>query len=471
MTETVQPAPELPAIPESLSVSPFFPLLRTMVVDCLSVQQGETLLVYLESDASEAQVPLLALADLLDFRVIFEFKEPTESITSYRRLAALSKAVLAGGVPDEMRPKGYPEDAWNELPDLDATAELDRVTTVIQWELAKTELEHLLAADKVLVLRPGIAPDEEGFDIDEFIVGRFAPHAKDLKQLRIKEKPYSLTRIPTRAGAELFGFESYEAYRDYCLKSLDRDWRRVYETQKKLVEKLDAADSIELVATPPEGVHPRWGVQLTASIKGFSFINSTIGNNVPGSEVFSAPAIDSVSGHYSVPNPFIFYDANGKQVTLPSICFDVAAGEIQLDTVAVYDQLDDDSPNAELTALAVRSMQEEGMTRFGEIGIGTNPLLDRPTGITLFDEKALGVHLAIGKNTYAKYEKDGYTSPFGVQPIQRADNGNSDAARHIDLVRTAHSAGGSLKISLDGEVLLENGLFVDPELEYLSDKI
>ncbi|RTG95997.1 aminopeptidase, partial [Thermus scotoductus] len=87
-----------------------------------------------------------------------------------------------------------------------------------------------------------------------------------------------------------------------------------------------------------------------------------------------------------------------------------------------------------LAALAT----DEGARRLGEVGIGTNFGLTRPTGLILLDEKMGGtVHLALGRS----YPETG---------------GKNPSALHWDLVLSLRE--GSLL--LDGEPLVERGRFV-----------
>src|SRR5690606_3491383 len=79
---------------------------------------------------------------------------------------------------------------------------------------------------------------------------------------------------------------------------------------------------------------------------------------------------------------------------------------------------------------------DAGARRLGEIGIGTNPNIDRPTGSTLFDEKILGtVHLALGRS---------YVESGGLN--------HSDI--HWDLICDLRQEG---TVTVDGEPFLAGG--------------
>ena len=83
---------------------------------------------------------------------------------------------------------------------------------------------------------------------------------------------------------------------------------------------------------------------------------------------------------------------------------------------------------------------DDGARYLGELGIGTNPHIDRPTLKTLYDEKILGtIHLALGRS----YEETG---------------GTNESAIHWDLVCDLRSEG---RVLLDGEPFLEGGKLLD----------
>ena len=49
--------------------------------------------------------------------------------------------------------------------------------------------------------------------------------------------------------------------------------------------------------------------------------------------------------------------------------------------------------------LQIALASDAGARRLGELGIGTNTAIDRPTGSTLLDEKMAGtIHLALGRS-------------------------------------------------------------------------
>jgi aminopeptidase len=87
-------------------------------------------------------------------------------------------------------------------------------------------------------------------------------------------------------------------------------------------------------------------------------------------------------------------------------------------------------------ALLARLDTDEGARRVGEFAIGTNEMIQRAVGDTLFDEKIGGTcHLALGRSF----------------PLLGGDNAS---AIHWDLVCDLRSGG---RIDADGEPLLIDG--------------
>ena len=82
---------------------------------------------------------------------------------------------------------------------------------------------------------------------------------------------------------------------------------------------------------------------------------------------------------------------------------------------------------------------DQGARFLGELGIGTNTGIDRPTGSILFDEKIAGtVHLALGRS----YPETG---------------GTNTSALHWDLICDLRGGG---RLSVDGHMLNDNGQLV-----------
>jgi aminopeptidase len=79
---------------------------------------------------------------------------------------------------------------------------------------------------------------------------------------------------------------------------------------------------------------------------------------------------------------------------------------------------------------------DRGARYLGELGIGTNAGIDRPTGSILLDEKMAGtVHLALGRS-------------------YRETGGRNSSALHWDLICDLRAGG---RLTADGEPVVEDG--------------
>jgi aminopeptidase len=157
-------------------------------------------------------------------------------------------------------------------------------------------------------------------------------------------------------------------------------------------------------------------------VAGRTWVNSDGRRNMPSGEVFTGPVEDSAEGviRFTIPA-----SPNGIEVRDVTLRFEggrvveahAAAGEEYLRATLATD---------------------DGASRLGEIGIGTNFGIDRPVGAILFDEKIGGtVHLAVGSS----YPETGGTNVSAV---------------HWDMICDLRAGG---RLSADGEVLLSDGRF------------
>jgi aminopeptidase len=143
---------------------------------------------------------------------------------------------------------------------------------------------------------------------------------------------------------------------------------------------------------------------------------------MPSGEVFTGPVEDSAEGRirFTIPSAPSGVEVEGVEL-------EFRAGRV----VSARAERGDDYLQGALET-------DAGARVLGEIGIGTNTGIDRPTGTILLDEKIGGtVHLALGRS----YPETG---------------GRNDSALHWDLICDLRGGG---RISADGEVIAENGEF------------
>ncbi|EMA38800.1 aminopeptidase [Halococcus hamelinensis] len=224
---------------------------------------------------------------------------------------------------------------------------------------------------------------------------------------------------PTRSLAQQAGM-SYEAYQEFVYDAVLRDWASLAEEMAEMKERLDEGDEVRVVSE---------GTDLTLSIENRTAVNSTASvdddsHNLPSGEVFTAP--HAAAGEVTFDVPMTVRGRQVRDVWLrfedgAVVDFDAAGG-----SEVIGEVLDTDA----------------GSRRLGELGIGMNRGIDRPTDSILFDEKMAGtVHLALGRAYDACLPED--------------ETGNESAV-HVDLI-TDMSEGSRLEI--DGRVVQRDGVF------------
>jgi aminopeptidase len=229
----------------------------------------------------------------------------------------------------------------------------------------------------------------------------------------------TLWPTPALAQQAAMGDEDYADFVNRAL-FLDRAdpiaaWRELSELQQRLVERLGQASELRIEAE---------GTDLSLRVAGRTWINSDGRHNMPSGEVFTGPHEDSADGtiRFTVPSSPRGVEVGGVELTF-------RAGEV----VAARAERGDDYLQAALKT-------DSGARHLGELGIGTNPGIDRATGLVLLDEKIAGtVHLALGRS----YPQTG---------------GRNRSALHWDLICDLRAGG---RLTADGQLVNENGRFVE----------
>jgi aminopeptidase len=248
--------------------------------------------------------------------------------------------------------------------------------------------------------------------VDPALVTRAATARKPIREARLTKR-WCVTIWPTPALAQQARMSEPD-YTEFVERALFLDrpdpvaaWRALSERQAALVEQLSGAHEIRIVAE---------GTDLTLRVEGRTWINSDGRRNMPSGEVFTGPIEDSATGRvrFDVPS-----SARGAEVSGVELKFE--HGEV----VAARADRGDEQLQAALAT-------DAGARVLGELGIGTNPGIDRATGSTLLDEKIAGtVHLALGRS----YPETG---------------GKNASALHWDLICDLRRGG---RLIVDGEEL------------------
>jgi len=224
---------------------------------------------------------------------------------------------------------------------------------------------------------------------------------------------------PTAAGAQQAAMGT-AAFADFVRRALflDRDdapaaWRELRDFQARLVERLARARELRIEAE---------GTALKLSVEGRTWINSDGRRNMPSGEVFTAPHEASAEGRirYTIPS-------SPGGVDVERIELEFREGRV----VAARAERGAEYLKATLAT-------DDGASRLGEIGIGTNFGIDRAVGAILFDEKIGGtVHLAVGRS---------YPETGGI----------NESAVHWDMICDLRRGG---RLLADGEVIQRDGRF------------
>lgn len=242
---------------------------------------------------------------------------------------------------------------------------------------------------------------------------RLAP----VQEQRVQHTRWVGSLFPTGASAQGAGMgtDDYARFVYGAMFLYDDDpaarWRELGARQQRLVERLAAASEFHLRGP---------GTDLRLSTAGRTWLNSDGKRNMPSGEVFTGPLEDSAEGTITFRIP-----SNVRGARVENVRLRFERGEVVEATASLGQEVLD-------AQLAV----DAGARRLGEIGIGTNPNITRPTGSTLFDEKILGtVHLALGRS---------YGESAGV----------NQSVIHWDLICDLREEG---TVHVDGEPFLEGG--------------
>jgi aminopeptidase len=254
--------------------------------------------------------------------------------------------------------------------------------------------------------------------VDPDRIARYARARRPIREATMKKR-WCSTLWPTEALAAQAGMalEDFAAFVRSAL-FLDqpdpvRAWGGLRAFQERLIGRLRDARELRLEAE---------GTDLTLSVAGRTWVNSDGRRNMPSGEVFTGPEERSANGRvrFTVRSAPAGIDVDGVELELRD-------GEVVSGRAAVGDEY------------LQRALATDDGSRFlGEIGIGTNFGIARPTGTILFDEKIGGtVHLALGRS----YPETG---------------GKNRSALHWDLICDLRAGG---RLSADGEVVQEAGRF------------
>jgi aminopeptidase len=249
-------------------------------------------------------------------------------------------------------------------------------------------------------------------EVDPVLIARAARARSPVQEARLASR-WCGTLWPTAALAQQAGMSEGD-YAAFVARALFLDrpdpvaaWRELSARQAKLVQRLSEAEEIHIEAE---------GTDLRLRVGGRTWVNSDGRRNMPSGEIFTGPHEDSAEGtiRFTIPTGPSGVSISGVELTFKR-------GEV----VAARAERGEDYLRAALDA-------DAGARFLGELGIGTNPGIDRATGHILLDEKIAGtVHLAIGRS----YPETGGTNVSSV---------------HWDMICDLRAGG---RLTADGQML------------------
>jgi aminopeptidase len=284
---------------------------------------------------------------------------------------------------------------------------------------APLELSLVQGADCVLGINAP-ANTRALASVDPAKLARLTRASQPLRDARMQRR-WCGTIWPTSALAQQAGMGDAE-YARFVARALFLDrhdpvaaWGQLSEHQDRVTERLARARKIHIEAD---------GTDLDLRVDGRTWINSDGRRNMPSGEVFTGPLEDSANGTISFTIP-----SSPAGVEVAQVALQFRDGEV----VRARAERGD--------AYLQQALNTDAGARFlGELGIGTNAGIDRPTGSILLDEKIAGtVHLALGRS----YPETG---------------GRNASALHWDLICDLRH-GGCLRA--DGEPIVEDGALVE----------
>ena len=323
----------------------------------------------------------------------------------------------------------FVEDEFADL--VEKNADIDGIK-----RLAADYVARMVPVKTVMTARPGhpekeIVPDKEKSQLYKREVKPFSD------RVRSGEVFYTLTEIPTVKDAEINNMP-YKDYVDLFFEMCDQPWEEVGKAQAELIKEFNAAAKVRI--TNDDGTDISFSL-IADDGSHFTFCNSLIAKNVPGSEVFSAPNRLSAQGKI------------------------VAKGRFSPNDSEVIENLTMEFEKGKLVRYAAdngievfeKALVDPGAYYLGELAFGTNPHLKQHVISGLLVEKIGGsFHVALGQ-AYS------YTEYGGV-PV-KVDNGN-ESAQHWDITTMLNGKGG--KVYLDDRLVMDNGKWLDTKYDVLN---
>lgn len=266
--------------------------------------------------------------------------------------------------------------------------------------------------------------DYEFSNVNKEMRIKLSKELEKIDDVRINKRRWVLLNYPSKLDAYKAKMK-YDLYYDYAIDAMIYDYSKMQEDIKPLKELMEKTDKVRIVGP---------NTDITFSIKGIP-ARPCVGNyNIPDGEIYTAPVKESVNGiiTYNTLSP---YQGNVYE----NISLRFKDGKII--------EAKCDSDNDKLNEIFDT---DEGARYVGEFAIGLNPIIRKPMGDILFDEKIIGsIHFTPGR------------------AYDDADNGNKSGI-HWDLVLIQREEYGGGELYFDDVLIRKDGKFVIDSLKPLN---
>ena len=287
------------------------------------------------------------------------------------------------------------------------------------------DLYRMQQMDTFIGIR-GPANSRETADLPEsrqelFMRGYYEPvHGRE----RVPNTRWVVLRYPTEIMAYAAGISTVEFEKFYYRVTTEVDYQKISAAMQPAVDFLEQADRVHITGA---------GTDLRFSIRNMPVIPCDGRMNIPDGEIYTCPVRESVEGVITYNTPSTY-----QGVTFNNVSLEFSRGKIVRATANNTERLN-----------AILDM-DEGARYIGEFALGCNPAITFPMDNTLFDEKIMGsIHFTPG-NAY-----------------DDCDNGNRSAI-HWDLVAIQTPEYGGGEITIDGQLIRKDGLFVHESFTALN---
>jgi len=264
----------------------------------------------------------------------------------------------------------------------------------------------------------------EDMNVTTSIRKELGSKSQDIDDVRINQRRWVLLNYPSLVDAYKAKMK-YDEFYNFSMDVMNVDYESLNEKIKPLKDLMEKTDKVRILGP---------NTDITFSIKGMPAVPCCGTANIPDGELYTAPIKESVNGviTYNTPSP---YHGN----TYNNIKLEFKDGKIINATSSEHEDKLNEIFNT-----------DEGARYIGEFSLGFNPMITKPMGDILYDEKIMGsLHFTPGRC----YED--------------CDNGNISSI-HWDLVLIQTSEYGGGEIYFDDVLIRKDGKFVLDELKNLN---